>query len=144
MNPSVRRQASSDASWNSSCLRSKKLCGAPPNSTSSYSTSASRSARSNSRLSLVADSLVGAALQGQDRAAHLRHDHDPGGDAPLRKGAERGEAVAVLAFEDEVGVGDGRAGDARDRRLRVELETHRAGAYETDRRAASYHRARDG
>ena len=29
MNASVRRHASSDASWNSCCLRSKKLCGAP-------------------------------------------------------------------------------------------------------------------
>ena len=29
MNSSVRRQASSESAWNSSCLRSKKLCGAP-------------------------------------------------------------------------------------------------------------------
>src|SRR5438874_608838 len=77
-------------------------------------------------------------------AADIRQDHDPGGDGALREGAERGEAVAVLARQDEVVVGDGRAEDARDRRLRVELETHRAGAYETDRRAASYHRARAG
>jgi hypothetical protein len=48
----------------------------------------------------------------------------------LRQRAECGEAVAVLALEDEVVVGDGRAGDARDRRLRVELETHAVSAYD--------------
>ena len=35
MKSSVRCQASADAAWNSSCLRSKKLCGAPSNSISS-------------------------------------------------------------------------------------------------------------
>src|SRR5438105_575644 len=51
MKASVRRHASSDASWNSSCLRSKKLCGAPSYSTSSYSLATSLSVRSNPTLS---------------------------------------------------------------------------------------------
>src|SRR5205823_8304737 len=50
-NASVRRQASSDASANSDCLRSKKLCGAPSYVTISCSMPASESARSNSALS---------------------------------------------------------------------------------------------
>src|SRR4051794_26621302 len=51
MNSSVRFQASSEAPVNSSCLRSKKLCGAPSYTTSSWSTSASLSACSNASLS---------------------------------------------------------------------------------------------
>src|SRR5262249_43110235 len=50
-NPSVRRHASSDASANSSCLRSKKLCGAPSYVTTLCSTPASPSARPSSALS---------------------------------------------------------------------------------------------
>jgi hypothetical protein len=71
-------------------------------------------------------------------AADVRQDHDPRRDVALRQRAKGGEAVPVLALEDEVVVSDGCAGDTRDRRLRVELETHRAGAYETDARTASY------
>jgi hypothetical protein len=49
-----------------------------------------------------------------------------GGASSLRNCPERGELVAILAFEDEVVVGDGGARDPWDRRLGVEVEAHGA------------------
>ena len=248
MNSRVRCQASSDAAWNSSCLRSKKLCGAPSNSISSYSLPASRSACSKATLSSwgmpwsappcrarigalearhevdhparppveadgarepvppggrrpgaaaaeteadredrraaevaeVADARAdvglhllvrellherhvvpvvrplvdaggaaeivegdrGVAALGEAQrellveaveAADVRQDHDAGRDFSVRHRPERGEAVAVLARQDEVVVGDGGARDPRDRRLGVEVEAHGSRAYERRR-----------
>jgi hypothetical protein len=59
-------------------------------------------------------------------AADVREDHDPDLGGPVGHRTERREAVAVLRFEHEVVVRDGGACDARDRRLGVELEAHRA------------------
>jgi hypothetical protein len=62
--------------------------------------------------------------------ADVRQDHDSGRESQFGKRLEGCESVPVLALEDEIVMGNGRAEDAGDRRLRVELETHRAAAYD--------------
>ena len=68
-------------------------------------------------------------------APDVRQDHDAGRDVPIWQRPERRELVAVLAFEDEVVVGDGGARDLRDRRLGVELEAHGAASVRKEARA---------
>src|SRR4051812_13696052 len=68
-------------------------------------------------------------------AADVGQDHDAGGDFSLGQRPERGEAVAVLALEDEVVVRDSGARDARDRRLGVEVETHGAASLRKEARS---------
>src|SRR5947207_6286035 len=54
--------------------------------------------------------------------ADIGQDHDAGVRRLLRRGQERGEAVAVAGLQHDVLVRDGRTGDDRDRRQRVEVE----------------------
>ena len=55
--------------------------------------------------------------------AYVREDHDPVLGGLVRGCKERRELVPS-AGQDEVVVRDSRAGDQRDRRLRVEVEAH--------------------
>ena len=71
MNSSTRRHASSEASANCSCLRSKKLCGAPSYVTTSCSTPAAVSAASNAALFSAPMSASSPRLEREDRRLDL-------------------------------------------------------------------------
>src|ERR671927_211145 len=111
MKARTRRHASSDASANSSCLRSKKLCGAPGYVTISCSMPAALNASSN-------DALCSEVMFWSAPAWSAR--------IGARMSAARCETVAVRRLEHEVVVRHRRAGDDRDRRQRVAVEAHAA------------------
>ena len=59
------------------------------------------------------------------QAADVREDRDPDRGRLLRNGPERSEPVAVRGAQDEVVVGDSRAGEDGDRGQGVGVEAHR-------------------
>ncbi len=123
MNASVFCHAFSDASANSSCFRSKKLCGAPSYVTSSCSTPAASSAAAKRGVVVGRDVRVVAGLEREDRRHHLA--------GALRRAGRAVGALSRPAVEAD------RAGEpVTSRRGQPRVAAAHAEADREDRRAA--------